>query len=463
MQGTEHRDVATRLPSLRRKLAADSGWALGGRALTVAIGFATSVLLARLLSPREFGLYALVMSIAGLASAVAQFGLPTTGIRMIAEAVAIGRPGRARAVALWVLVLSGGIATGIALMGISPPGRALLRALFDIPGLEAALGLTMLVMLLATVQHDLAELFRGLGRILAATVYGGLLATALALGAFAGLAVSTGRASLDTVLWWTAVSLAFACLVAGGTLRPRLRALRGPGTARAAELVQVSWPLFVYGVMAQVVVRIDIWAVGATRPADLAAYGAATRLVLLVSTPLLIVNAVVPPVIAQLHARGERRRLERIVRVTATVSSLPALGMLAIFLVLGRPVMEIVYGDFYGAGAVPLAVLSAGAAFAVATGSCGMVLNMTGHQRVAMVVSLVAAVATMVGVFVGGAIAGGVGVAYAAAGGIILQNLLQVVACRRVLGVRTEISVAMTWDETRRALASHRSAVGGEV
>lgn len=459
-QTTESADVvASGLPSLRRKLASDSGWALGGRVLTVAIGFGTSALLARLLRPSDFGLYVLLTSLSGALSAIAQFGLPATGTRLIAEAMATGLQGRARATARRVLALSGGIAAGIALIGISPPGRALLGTLFDVPGLREAIGLTMLVTLLATFQYDLGELFRGLSRILPATVHGGLLASALTFAVFVALRVNLGRVSLETVLWWTVASMGVACLVSGGMLHVRLRTLRGPGTAGAAELLRLSSPLFVYGVMALVVAQVDVWAIGAIRPADLAVYGAAARLVLLVSIPLLIVNAVVPPVIAALYARGEHQRLEHIVRVAATLSGIPAFGVLAVFVLLGRPVMQIVYGDFYGAGAVPLAVLSVGAAFAVATGSCGMVLIMTGYQRVVMVTSFVAGIVTIAAVFVGGVTGGSVGIACGAAGGKILQNLFQVVACRRVLGLRTEINLAAAWDEGRRFLTRGQSAL----
>ena len=63
--------------SLRRSIL----WSYAGQASTLAIGLVASVVLARLLSPRDFGLFALAQSIVGLLGLMTAVGLPQFLIR----------------------------------------------------------------------------------------------------------------------------------------------------------------------------------------------------------------------------------------------------------------------------------------------------------------------------------------------------------------------------------------------
>ena len=64
-----------------------------------------------------------------------------------------------------------------------------------------------------------------------------------------------------------------------------------------------------------VMIRSDLWILAAFRgPEDVAIYGAAARLVIVVAVPLSIVNAVVQPMISELASAGrhkERTRRQR--------------------------------------------------------------------------------------------------------------------------------------------------------
>jgi O-antigen/teichoic acid export membrane protein len=107
--------------------------------------------------------------------------------------------------------------------------------------------------------------------------------------------------------------------------------------------------------------QTDFWIVGAFRPQEeVAIYGAAVKLVLMVALPLQIVSAVVPPLITELYVQGRRRELERALRATATLAGIPACLVLAVFMTLGGPILGTVYGGYYREGWLVLAVLSAG-------------------------------------------------------------------------------------------------------
>jgi O-antigen/teichoic acid export membrane protein len=63
----------------------------------------------------------------------------------------------------------------------------------------------------------------------------------------------------------------------------------------------VSWPMWVTNITLFVGTQTDIWIVGAFRSQEeVAIYGAAVKLVLMVALPLQIVSTVVPPLITEM-------------------------------------------------------------------------------------------------------------------------------------------------------------------
>jgi len=178
--------------------------------------------------------------------------------------------------------------------------------------------------------------------------------------------------------------------------------------------------------------------VGHFRPeSDVALYGAAYRLVFFVATGFIIVSQVVPPIIAELHARGQRRELEQALRSVSTLAGIPALIVLAIFLFAGPFVMETVYGPFFRQGATVLAILSVARLVAVCTGSSGATLMMTGHQRTMMVITVTTGVASLTAEILLAPSYGITGVAAATCAAQIVQNVLQLTFARLRVGIWT--------------------------
>jgi O-antigen/teichoic acid export membrane protein len=67
------------------------------------------------------------------------------------------------------------------------------------------------------------------------------------------------------------------------------------------EILSVSWPMWVTNITLFVGTQTDIWIVGAFRSQEeVAIYGAAVKLVLMVALPLQIVSTVVPPLITEM-------------------------------------------------------------------------------------------------------------------------------------------------------------------
>lgn len=454
---------------LRRRLLSGSAWAVGGQVGAALAGLFSNVLLARLLTPAEFGAYLLILSLVAAGSLVGCLGLNRAAVRFVAESMSLGQPGRAgRAVKLVVgLGALGAIAAGLFYLLI---GDLLARGVFGTPLLATVVGLTAGWIVVSTLQDLFAEAFRGFHDVRLATLFGGiaignssgLVMRVLLLSCLAGLWFTGSGADLTTVVLIVVGSGSVAALISGAALYVKTATLHGQGddgsSIRPGEALGVSLPLLVNNLTVFVLMQSDLWILAAFRPPEeVAIYGAASRFMALVTMPLVIVNGVLPPVIAGLYARGERGRLEGTMRPIATLSGIPALLALVVFLLAGGPILGLVYGDFYRDGATVLALLTLGKLAAVWAGSCGLTLQMTGNQTLLMWISVVGGL-----VFVAGALwavrgYGAVGVAGVAALSLAFQNLLTVLAARWRAGVWTQgtFSVAavkklLHRDETER-------------
>lgn len=437
--------------SIGRRLVSGGAWAFGGRVLTALLALVTNALLARLLSPAELGAYFLAFSVILFGMQLSSLGLNSAVVKFVAENIALGRPGHARRVATVCLVI--GVAGAVLTGGVyALLGEVIGKGLFNAPAFAAVSGLVAGWMVVMTVQSLVSEVFRGFHDIRLATIFGGsVMGQGMVAGGMlcAGLLVLWFAGSvihLSTVLLLALASGATSTLVSGWVLRRRLRSLpelpeaTDGETPSAPRLLRTSSPMLATNLLSALSTQAPLWIVGAFLvQQQVALYGAAFKLVTMVALPLAVANAVVPPLIAELYSQGRTRELERALRGTAAITGIPAFAVLGAYIVFGSPILAIVYGSYYTAAFPILALLGFGSLANVWSGSCGLTLMMTGHQRLLMSIAG-AGVAVVVG---GAALAanysGAAGVAVAVSVGISLQNLAMVLAARAVTGMWTQV------------------------
>ena len=129
----------------------------------------------------------------------------------------------------------------------------------------------------------------------------------------------------------------------------------------------------------------DIWILATLDSTTaVAVYVNASKLVTFVVMPLLVVNLVMPPIVAEMYAQGRTARLERTLRAFSTLSGVPSLVVLVGFMLLGKPILGLLYNqDIYSSNTawLVLLILSAAKLVAVWSGSCGLVLQFTATRR----------------------------------------------------------------------------------
>lgn len=433
-------EKAVALPPLGRRLVGGGLWALAGKATLLVMGLVTSALLTRLLPPTAVGVYFLVVTVVTISAMVARLGLEKSVLQLVAESLGRQAPGKARAVVrrTFLLATVGGVAVaGLYWGGL---GSWVAAAIFHSPSMGRATVLSAVWILLLTFQVLVGETFRGFHDIKRATLYGGTI-TAVLTGLFLAAAwLWRGSADLTLAILLSLAATLLSAVWGGGSLLRRVRSVGAAGGAVPAwrEVIIGAAPLLVSNLTLYVLARAGLWIVGAyLSEGDVALYGAASRVALLVSTSLVIAAQVLPPVIGELWVKGEHARLQRVLRFAAGAATLPSIAMVVVCMLMGGPILGLIFGRFYGAGAGVLAVLAAAQLVNVWVGACGYTLIMSGRQRELMWGS-VAAAAIAVG---GGLLAVGrfgiIGVAWATAVAIAAQQVYMLVAARLLCGVWT--------------------------
>jgi len=428
--------------SLKRRLLSGGAWALGGKVVTALTVLTTNALLARILSPQDLGTYFLAFSVVLLGATVGSLGLNQAVVRFVAESMGLNQPGRARRIVYLVLGTGtlGALGAGVLYLAF---GRILVEKLFDSPALAAVSGLIAGWIVVMILQNLMAETFRGFHDIRLATAFSGMVTGILLTVCLGSLWLLERESTLTTVLLLAVGSGLASALLAGSLLRRKIMHLNSQyreHRMEVKEVMLVAWPLLITSVTLFVLTQADLWVLGVFRPQEeVAVYGAAVRLVTLVAMPLFIVNSVVPPLIAEMYAQGKKRELERTIRATATLAGIPALLVLVLFIFVGSSIMGLVFGDYYRGGAAGLELLSIGQLANVWAGSCGLTLLMTGRQVIMMALTIACGVITVAVALGVVEQYGAVGVAVAAATGLVLQNVSMWLAVRFTVGMWTHI------------------------
>jgi O-antigen/teichoic acid export membrane protein len=418
-------------------------WVLGGRLAAIFLGFAFSVLLTRLLYRDEVGSYFLIFAVVTAGSVIAGSGFRPAAVRFAAESGAVGRTTAVRNILYRTGFLSVLLATLCAAVLWLGLGHFLAVSVFKNSAVSEVIGLLGLWVLLHSTQLFLSDAFRGLHDMRRAVLLGRSLPTAIALPVLVYAWIKFGNIELRSVLLIMLGACLLSVLLTGAILLRKIGLPRRIDSRQVSnrQLLHTAWPMLINGLAFYLLDHAVLWIVGGLRPvADVAIYGAAARLALLMSVFQIAVSSAAGPVIAELNVCRRRKEMEISLRSVATMASLPATLILLIFLFAAGPILQLVFGPDYVGGAAVLRILSLALLFRTCTGTCGQALTMTGHHVDRMLVSLLACVLAVAGGIWGVQHFGLIGGAIAATSAIIVQRTVLLVLARKRLGIWTHVS-----------------------
>jgi O-antigen/teichoic acid export membrane protein len=447
--------------ALKRRLLSGIMWGVSGRFGGAMVGIVTASLLTFVIPPEEVGAYNLALSIVSFGALVGALGLPKTVVRLVAENMGLNRSERTRRVIYTVLGLGvfGTLLTSLSYFLVI--GDLIERRLFDSPLLVGVTGLIAGWIAIAIVQEITAETFRGFHDIRWATLLGGLatggksgglIMRLVLLGILALLAVKSAEVDLKTVMLVSIGAGSVSVLLSGWVLYGKVSSLGSKATEEepvsTKEVLDDAVPFLAIAMTTFVLQAADIWILGALdSERAVAVYANASKLVTFVVMPLLVVNLVMPPIVAEMYAQGNTARLERTLRAFSTLAGVPSLVVLVGFMLLGKPILGLVYnGAIYHSDTawLVLLILSAAKLVAVWAGSCGLVLQFTGHQASMLRVSLLTSPLFFVVAILATQRYGPIGVATAAALTTSLQNVIMVLLAKRKTGMWTHVSFSLS-------------------
>jgi O-antigen/teichoic acid export membrane protein len=414
-----------------RTLVAGTAANVIGLVFGVVAALGIQILLGRTLAPGAFGLVTVAVQVAFVASAGARFGMDMAAVRLVAIGRGTAASDHLRSlVDRCVLVAAGASVLVAAAVAAASP-------LYGDYGRVVALGAVSIPFIAVTNVYLGAT--RGL-RQMRQTLYVFWIGQPLLWIAFAGVAiasVSTGSRTDAAVLAydasWTVAAIA-AALLWRREARPfgqrpatrdevraavRFGALRAPGAA-----------------LAQAVFWVDLWVLASFKEGvELDAYAGAARVSQVLLLFLTSLSLVFSPFVADLHARGERERLDELFKRSTRWALTATIPLLVVLFVAAPDVLH-AFSPRFEIGDSALRILLVGQMVNVATGSVGFILIMAGHTGLDLLDNALAVV-LIGGLAVIFTPAFGIeGTAAAAAIGISTANLVRLVQVRRKLGIQ---------------------------
>lgn len=415
--------------------------ALLSRIVAVGAGLVVQMLLARLIPPQELGAYFLVQSIVVVLADLANLGITQPLSRILAQLVGAGNARGARGTLATGLRISVLPVAAVALLYGSAAGRWVAQSVFDSPVMAGGAVAAAAWTAGAALQNLGAAAARGFHRVGFASWLRGPLASLLLALALGAVMLARGESDFDTVLLLSAAGTWVSVAVCAFVLGWSVRGVSSERSTTAHEMLRSGFPVLGTALLSTVVIQADLWIVGAQLGAEeVALYGAAKRLIRLIGLPLVIVAQVVPPLVADLYAKGELERLQRGVRGAATLAGLPALLALVVVMAGAEPLLEVIFGEYYASASLFLRILCLERIVFVLVGPANVVLMMTGHEAAVFRIYAWTGALWLAAMYLGGTLAGAWGVAIGYAVSSAIRQIWTLAEAHRRTGIHTHFN-----------------------
>ena len=407
-----------------------------GTVFTIGSQYVFKVYLARTLGASLLGLAALGASLVALTQIFAQLGLPRTAGRFVAAYAGTARFDLLRGF-LWrslgIVILVSSI-----IGGLVAAGRGLISEHFyNEPALSQYLPLFALLVPLGAVSTLFVQYLGGYQDVSKRTVVNSFIGTTATMLITVVLFNAGWR--LNGYIAAQVLSAALTLILMAGLiwrLTPAPSRNLGRGLPDLdQEVIGFTAAMFGISVLEFLLLQADRIVLGAyVSAAQVGVYAVATTGSALIPMLLQSVNSIFGPVIADLHARGDRALMGRLFQIlTKWVLGL-TFPLVAVILLFARPLMGI-FGKEFELGWPVLAVGVLGQLVNCATGSVGFLLMMTGNQKKLIKVQAVTGIA-MLGLNVALIpIWGVMAAAVVGAAVTVVTNLLYLAGVKRVLGM----------------------------
>jgi len=417
-----------------------------GRILGLLANFGFNMVLARQLAPDQVGYYFLLFNLITFLAIFARFGCENYALKAYADAINRHRSGTIILTRVITLIIIASVGTTVIFWLAS---SFLFITVFSAPSLATLTSFIIAWFVLVAFQAVQAEILRAAGLFLKAALVKGTLTYSLNVIVVVGLFLFDYPFNLTTVLQLVVVNALITSLFGFYWIMKRDRDNQDNIADKSIKDITLltctaaSIPLLINQAAMFITSQSDIWLLGAFYgPEATAYYGAAARLVLLTGLALTIANGVLPPFISKLRVNNDKAKLEVLVRVVATVTAIPAVIIISLFIFYSEEILTLIFGEQYAVASNILIILSVAQLVNVLVGSCGYLLIMHGYNNQFMVYSLsggaISLLLSMLAIYYG---LSSIYIAIGFSSGIIVQQLMMLRGCKTHVGITSHILI----------------------
>ena len=357
-----------------------TGQNIAGLGVYVVATLGTNVLISRafgISGPSALGTITLATQFAFVLGAATRFGMDMASVRRVAIDVGKGEPGRLRPVMVRAVAIAAVVSAVVGLMAFLGAGG--LARVFSQPGQRGAFRAAALALPFVALCQVYLGGTRGL-KIMRHTLFiywaGQPLLWIVLMVAGWAVSKSAGMSVLAYAGSWLLATVAAWFVWQRETARFEPLSA-SPGETR--DLVRYGAPRAPAALLSQLLFWTDYFVLARyVTTAQLGVYAAAVRVAQALVLFLTAVNYMFSPFVADLHARGERDRLDGLYKALTRWTVAGTVPLLLLFLVVPGPVL-LIFGGKFQTGTTALRILLIGQTVNVAVGSVGFILIMVGR------------------------------------------------------------------------------------
>lgn len=411
--------------------------AIGSFALKISgsgLSFLLSVMLARILGTVGLGTYAYAMTWANLLSIPATLGIDQLIVREMAVYRAKGHWKLMGGLLRWSNFVV--LGTSLAFTLVSVLLVWLIQGSFN--ELVIAVLLAMITVPLSSLRNLRLGAMRGLDKIVLGQIPDSLIAPlinvlliALGLGVFSHNFGILGI--LFTKIFVVTITFFLGSIWLWRSLPLSVKQTKPRYIGR--DWLTAALPFMFLGTVELINSRIDIIMLGGIK--GVTAVGIYTVIVGITQLTAFIHHAalgVIAPTVATLYSENKLKKLERLIQKSVVRVFLVSLVVGVVVIGFARYIL-LIFGSEFVPGVAAMNILISGQIFNALTGPVGLVLNMTGHQKITAIATGVSALLNIILNLILIPHWGIVGAATATTSSIIIINIIKVIMMQKTLGI----------------------------
>ncbi len=412
---------------------------LGLKLLAGGLGFINNILLARLISPEEFGLYSIAISIINLCATIALMGLPayvTREVAVLAETEKWSQLKSLLRFAHLLVFLASALLISVLLLILS-------FNLIDIFFPWEVVFFGLVIYPIFAFNQLRAAILRGLHRVVLADIPELLLRPflfflILSLAWYVNIAIDVVNI-LSTQLLLVVIGLILGSFWLMKYQPLNLKSANSEPIK--LKLIVITMPFFAITLINTLEGQISLYLLGylsGVKQAGL--FQAANQVATLVSIGLVAVNLPLQSKLAVAWAKNQKNECQRLITETARAGVFISLIGVIAMLFFAKPILGL-YGSEYVEASNALRILALGQIINAVAGSCATLLLMAGYQKIVIFSVAVAFLLNLSFSYLAIPQYGLIGGAFAATLAMLTWNLLCAGFAWRKLNLNTTIFV----------------------